>query len=129
MRTYPYLVMLAIFKSGIDDETSTIKNLRQVERYLPDNIYTALADFVSRVDHRTAGRGLERSLCGPEAGRCRPLSAPARHVCEARKCSTTTTFTTNCCGICSKPLQFRDLRHSSRTHCRLYRMPSPAPPS
>ena len=34
----PYLVMLAIFKSGIDGETSTIKNLRQVERYLPDKI-------------------------------------------------------------------------------------------
>ncbi len=41
----PYLVMLAIFKSGIDGETSKIKNLRQAERYLPDNIYDALADF------------------------------------------------------------------------------------
>jgi glutamine synthetase len=37
--------MLAIFKSGIDGETSKIKNLRQAERYLPDNIYTALEDF------------------------------------------------------------------------------------
>ena len=25
--------------------TSKIKNLRQAERYLPDNIYTALEDF------------------------------------------------------------------------------------
>jgi len=41
----PYLVMLAIFKSGIDGETAKIKNLRQAERYLPDNIYTAIADF------------------------------------------------------------------------------------
>jgi len=41
----PYLVMLAVFKSGIDGETSKIKNLRQAERYLPDNIYTALEDF------------------------------------------------------------------------------------
>ena len=41
----PYLVMLSIFKSGIDGETSKIKNLRQAERYLPDNIYTALEDF------------------------------------------------------------------------------------
>jgi glutamine synthetase len=41
----PYLVMLAIFKSGIDGETSKIKNLRQAERYLPDNIYDALANF------------------------------------------------------------------------------------
>src|ERR1700722_13487080 len=41
----PYLVMLAIFKTGLDGETSKIKNLRQAERYLPDNIYTALQDF------------------------------------------------------------------------------------
>ena len=41
----PYLVMLSIFKSGIDGDTSKIKNLRQAERYLPDNIYTALHDF------------------------------------------------------------------------------------
>jgi glutamine synthetase len=41
----PYLVMLSVFKSGIEGETSRIKNLRQAERYLPDNIYTALEDF------------------------------------------------------------------------------------
>jgi glutamine synthetase len=41
----PYLVMYSIFKSGIDGQTSKIKNLRQAERYLPDNVYTALEDF------------------------------------------------------------------------------------
>ena len=41
----PYLVMYAIFKTGLDGETAKIKNLRQAERYLPDNIYTALEDF------------------------------------------------------------------------------------
>ena len=41
----PYLVMYAIFKSGLDGETAKIKNLRQAERYLPDNIYTALDNF------------------------------------------------------------------------------------
>jgi len=41
----PYLVMYSIFKSGIDGDTAKIKNLRQAERYLPDNIYTALEDF------------------------------------------------------------------------------------
>ena len=41
----PYLVLYSIFKSGIDGSTSKIKNLRQAERYLPDNIYTALEDF------------------------------------------------------------------------------------
>jgi glutamine synthetase len=41
----PYLVMLSIFKTGIDGDTAKIKNLRQAERYLPDNIYTAIENF------------------------------------------------------------------------------------
>ena len=41
----PYLVMYSIFKTGIAGDTAKIKNLRQAERYLPDNIYTALEDF------------------------------------------------------------------------------------
>jgi len=41
----PYLVMYSVFKSGLDGETAKIKNLRQAERYLPDNIYIALEDF------------------------------------------------------------------------------------
>ncbi len=41
----PYLVMYSIFKSGLHGETAKIKNLRQAERYLPDNIYTAIEDF------------------------------------------------------------------------------------
>ncbi len=41
----PYLVMLSIFKTGLEGNISKIKNLRQAERYLPDNIYKALADF------------------------------------------------------------------------------------
>jgi glutamine synthetase len=41
----PYLVMYSIFKTGLDGETSKIKNLRSAERYLPDNIYTAIDDF------------------------------------------------------------------------------------
>jgi len=43
----PYLVMHSVFKSGLDGETAKIKNLRQAERYLPDNIYTALENFRS----------------------------------------------------------------------------------
>jgi glutamine synthetase len=39
------MVMLTVFKTGIDGEIAKIKNLRQAERYLPDNIYTALEDF------------------------------------------------------------------------------------
>jgi glutamine synthetase len=41
----PYLVMLSIFKSGLDGNTAKIKNLRQAQRFLPDNIYDALANF------------------------------------------------------------------------------------
>src|ERR1700719_178583 len=41
----PYLVMHSIFKTGLDGETAKIKNLRQAERYLPDNIYTAIDHF------------------------------------------------------------------------------------
>jgi glutamine synthetase len=41
----PYLVMYSIFKTGLDGTTAKIKNLRQAERYLPDNIYTALENF------------------------------------------------------------------------------------
>jgi len=41
----PYLVMYSIFKTGLEGETAKIKNLRTAERYLPDNIYTAIDDF------------------------------------------------------------------------------------
>ena len=42
----PYLVMLGIFKTGLEGTTAKIKDLRQgKERYLPDNIYTAIENF------------------------------------------------------------------------------------
>ncbi len=41
----PYMVMYSIFKTGLDGDTAKIKNLRSAERYLPDNIYTALENF------------------------------------------------------------------------------------
>src|SRR5712664_1414998 len=41
----PYMVMYSIFKTGLDGDTSKIKNLRSAERFLPDNIYTALENF------------------------------------------------------------------------------------
>src|ERR1700683_2270409 len=37
----PYLVMLSVFKTGLEGTTAKIKNLRQAEHYLPDNIYAA----------------------------------------------------------------------------------------
>jgi glutamine synthetase len=41
----PYMVMLAVFKTGLEGSVSTLKNLRQADRYLPDNIYDALGAF------------------------------------------------------------------------------------
>jgi glutamine synthetase len=41
----PYMVMLSVFKTGLDGDTAKIKNLRQAERYLPDNIYDAITNF------------------------------------------------------------------------------------
>jgi glutamine synthetase len=41
----PYMVMLAVFKTGLDAVASQQSNLRQAENYLPDNIYDALSAF------------------------------------------------------------------------------------
>jgi glutamine synthetase len=41
----PYLVMLGVFKTGLEGDIAKIKNLRQAARYLPDNIYDALGYF------------------------------------------------------------------------------------
>ncbi len=41
----PYMVMLAVFKTGVNGTISGQSNLRQAERYLPDNIYDALHNF------------------------------------------------------------------------------------
>ncbi|MDE2481827.1 MAG: glutamine synthetase [bacterium] len=43
----PYMVMLSVFKTGLDGSISEAKDLRGGERYLPDNIYDALSDFRS----------------------------------------------------------------------------------
>jgi glutamine synthetase len=41
----PYLVLLSIFRTGIEGETAKVENLRSAQRFLPDNIYDALANF------------------------------------------------------------------------------------
>jgi glutamine synthetase len=41
----PYLVMLGVFKTGLEGHISPDSNLRNAENYLPDNIYDALANF------------------------------------------------------------------------------------
>jgi glutamine synthetase len=37
--------MYSLFRTGLEGDTAKIKNLRQAQRYLPDNIYTALDNF------------------------------------------------------------------------------------
>ena len=41
----PYMVMLSVFKTGVEGDIAKIKDLRAAKRYLPDNIYDALANF------------------------------------------------------------------------------------
>jgi glutamine synthetase len=42
----PYMVMLAVFKTGLEGTINTeVEELRSAKRYLPDNIYDALDNF------------------------------------------------------------------------------------
>ena len=41
----PYMVMLSVFKTGLDGDIAKLENLRGAARYLPDNIYDALRNF------------------------------------------------------------------------------------
>jgi len=41
----PYMVMLSVFKTGLEGNISKERNLRQAEHYLPDNIYDAMVHF------------------------------------------------------------------------------------
>jgi glutamine synthetase len=41
----PYMVLYSVFKTGIDGTIANVKNIRTANRYLPDNIYDALANF------------------------------------------------------------------------------------
>ncbi|HVT91222.1 MAG TPA: glutamine synthetase family protein [Bryobacteraceae bacterium] len=41
----PYLVLLSVFRTGLDGNIAKVKNLRSADRYLSDNIYDALKHF------------------------------------------------------------------------------------
>ncbi len=41
----PYMVLLSVFRTGLEGDMAKIRNLRQAERYLPDNIYDAMDNF------------------------------------------------------------------------------------
>lgn len=42
----PYMVLYSLFRTGLEGEKSAMENLRQAERYLPDNIYDAIDNFL-----------------------------------------------------------------------------------
>ena len=70
----PYMVMLGVFKTGLEGETSKLENLRQADRYLADNIYDALEDFrTSRWTTKLLGddvKGRYAELKQASADRC-----------------------------------------------------------
>jgi len=41
----PYMVLYSVFKTGLDGNTEKMKNLRSADRFLPDNVYTAIENF------------------------------------------------------------------------------------
>src|SRR3954466_7325486 len=41
----PYMVLLSVFRTGLEGGVADIENLRNAPRYLPDNIYDALDNF------------------------------------------------------------------------------------
>jgi len=41
----PYMVLLSVFRTGLEGEIAKVDNLRGADRYLPDNIYDALVNF------------------------------------------------------------------------------------
>jgi glutamine synthetase len=41
----PYMVLFSVFKTGLEGDIEKVKNLRQADRYLPDNIYDAIDNF------------------------------------------------------------------------------------
>ncbi len=41
----PYMVLFSVFKTGLEGDIEKVKNLRQADRFLPDNIYDAIDNF------------------------------------------------------------------------------------
>jgi glutamine synthetase len=41
----PYLLLYSIFKTGIEGDIAEVENLRNAQRFLPDNIYDAIKNF------------------------------------------------------------------------------------
>ena len=102
----PYMALLSVFKTGLEGTISgEDPNLRQADKYLPDNIYDALADFKLTVglddDALRRGRqGRYADLKQASADRC--PRAYSERSSKAKKSSIITKFTTSISGICSR---------------------------
>ena len=97
----PYMVMYSIFKTGLEGETSKIKNLRQASRYLPDNIYDAIANFKSsKWTTKMLGEDVKGRYAELEAVLGRPLPAPARHIRKSPRSAISSR------GLQPVPLEF-----------------------
>jgi glutamine synthetase len=84
----PYMVLYSIFKTGLHGDLSKMKNLRQAERYLPDNIYTAIADF-NKADWTSTLLGADvktryADLKQASADRCPRLLGTVVKPCEVQ---------------------------------------------
>jgi glutamine synthetase len=84
----PYMVLYSVFKTGLDGHLAKIANLRQAERYLPDNIYTALDDFrdAKWIDEMLGAdvKGRYAELKQASADRCPRLLGTVVKPCEVQ---------------------------------------------
>jgi glutamine synthetase len=78
----PYMVLYSIFRSGLSGENAKIQNLRQAQRYLPENIHVAMEGFQFWLDIRIARRRCEGPICRSKTGISGQMSPPSRNMCE-----------------------------------------------
>jgi hypothetical protein len=110
------MVMYSIFKTGLEGETAKIENLRQAERYLPDNIYTAIENF-RKADWTTKLLGAEvkgryADLKQASADRC------ARRKPRAPNLPRGNSTSAKVCGTCDAGLRELPLDASRRDGAR-----------
>jgi glutamine synthetase len=111
----PYLVLYSVFKSGLDGDTAKIKNLRQAERYLPDNIYSALDLFnESEWITKILGEDVKGRYADLKKVAQTTAHAPWGHSLKHQRCSITTKSTTSSSGTCFRLYDLMVWRGHSR---------------
>jgi glutamine synthetase len=76
--------------------TATVDNLRQAERYLPDNIYDAIAGFTSAEWTSTIlGEDVKSRFAELKRASAERCARQQTRLLEARRCSTTARPTTS----------------------------------